>query len=217
VVDDSPPGDQTSDDTDMALPLTNEAGPDLAQRDLDQELFEALSAGDEQSLAEFVHRNEAWVRGVVFSALGDTDALDDVMQKVWLAVWQRCGQLEDTRRWRYWLYRMARNAAIDFGRKKQRRRKLWQRLTHEMLGRGGEPVEADATHAVSIREQHQGVLDAIQGLPEIYREPFVLRHVESWTYKQIAETLDLPVDTVGTRLVRARRMLQEALGASDES
>lgn len=201
----------------MAAPLTNDAGlgRDL-DHDLDQELFEALSAGDEQALAEFVHRNEAWVRGVVFSALSDTDALDDVMQKVWLAVWQRCGQLEDTRRWRHWLYRMARNAAIDFGRKKQRRRKLWQRLTHEMLGSGGERFEADPMRSVSTREQHESVLAAIKALPAMYREPFVLRHLESWTYKQIAETLDLPVDTVGTRLVRARRMLQETLGASNE-
>jgi RNA polymerase sigma-70 factor (ECF subfamily) len=51
-------------------------------------------------------------------------------------------------------------------------------------------------------------------MPAIYREPFVLRHLEDWSYRQIAETLDLPVDTVGTRLVRARRMLQETLSRS---
>lgn len=198
----------------MAAPLTNDAG---LEPDLDQELFEALRAGDEHSLAEFVHRNEPWVRGVVFSALSDTDALDDVMQKVWLTVWQRCDQLEDTRRWRHWLYRMARNAAIDYGRKKQRRRNLWQRLTHEMLGRGGEAFEPDPMHAASVKERHATVLKAVKALPAMYREPFVLRHLENWTYKQIAEALDLPVDTVGTRLVRARRMLQETLGSGEQS
>ena len=52
---------------------------------------------------------------------------------------------------------------------------------------------------------------AIEALPPMYREPFTLRHLEGWNYRQIAELLDVPVDTVETRLVRARRRLREAL------
>jgi RNA polymerase sigma-70 factor (ECF subfamily) len=55
------------------------------------------------------------------------------------------------------------------------------------------------------------VLEAIRGLPDIYRESFILRHVEDWSYAQIAEAMSLPVDTVETRLVRARRLLRTAL------
>ena len=55
------------------------------------------------------------------------------------------------------------------------------------------------------------MLAAINGLPALYREPFVLRHMNGWGYQQIAEVMDLPVDTVETRLVRARRLLREAL------
>ena len=202
---------EASEQEDMAIPLAQET-------DLDQQLIEAVQAGDGQSLADLIARNERWVRGVVYSALGDPNVLDDVMQKVWMTVWQRAGTLEDPRRWRYWLYRMARNAAIDLGRKKKRRRNLWQRLSHEMLGRGqtvGASDEPDPRRSASVKEQHQRVLNAIEGMPSLYREPFVLRHLEGWSYKRIAETLDLPVDTVGTRLVRARRLLQDALGEED--
>ena len=48
-------------------------------------------------------------------------------------------------------------------------------------------------------------------LPAIYREPFVLRHLEDWSYAEIGEVLGLSVDTVETRLVRARRLLREML------
>jgi len=188
----------------MALPLPIE-------RDLDQDLFEAVQSGDAESLAELIQRNERWVRGVVYAAISDGHAVDDVMQRVWLNVWQRCRTLEDLRSWRHWLYRMAHNAAIDFGRKKMRRRNLWQRLSHEMMGRGQVGGEPDPKHAASVNEQHQQVLNAIEGMPAIYREPFVLRHLEGWSYRQISETLSLPVDTVGTRLVRARRLLQDTL------
>jgi RNA polymerase sigma-70 factor (ECF subfamily) len=61
------------------------------------------------------------------------------------------------------------------------------------------------------REQHQEVLAAVQALPALYREPFVLRHVAGWSYKEIAGVMGMPVDSVETRLVRARRFLRESL------
>ncbi len=193
----------------MAIPLPQEV-------DQDQDLMAAIQAGDGDALADLIQRNERWVRGVVYAAISDPNVLDDVMQKVWLSVWQRAHTLEDVRRWRHWIYRMARNAAIDFGRKKKRRRNLWQRLTHETLGRGGPGGEPEPVKNLAVREEHQRVLAAVQAMPAIYKEPFVLRHLEGWSYKRIAQTLELPVDTVGTRLVRARRLLQDTLTAATQ-
>jgi RNA polymerase sigma-70 factor (ECF subfamily) len=178
--------------------------------DHDAMLMEAVQKQDRDCFSELVSRNDRWVRGVVYSVLTDPNLLDDVMQKVWLAVWQRCCTLDDVRRWRHWLYRMARNAAIDAGRKKQRQRSLRQRFTHEIRGRGKQ-TPRDPRKTASVKEQHNRVLNAIEVMPAIYKEPFVLRHMEGWSYKEIAETLELPVDTVGTRLVRARRLLQDTL------
>lgn len=193
----------------MAIALPQEV-------DQDQDLLEAIASGDAQALTEFIGRNERWVRGVVYAAISDPNVLDDVMQKIWLSVWQRLTTLEDMRRWRHWLYRMARNAAIDFGRKKQRRRNLFQRVTHEVRGGAGPRGEIQPVRQLAVREEHQRVLDAVHAMPAIYKEPFVLRHLEGWSYKRIAQTLELPVDTVGTRLVRARRLLQETLGGEKE-
>jgi RNA polymerase sigma-70 factor (ECF subfamily) len=55
------------------------------------------------------------------------------------------------------------------------------------------------------------VLEAIQALPALYREPFVMRHLNGWTYSEIADVMGMPVDSVETRLVRARRFLRESL------
>jgi len=55
------------------------------------------------------------------------------------------------------------------------------------------------------------MLDAISQLPPLYREPFVLKHLQDWSYAQIGDALGLPIDTVETRLVRARRLLREQL------
>ncbi len=185
-------------------------------QDQDRPLFEALAAGDEGALAELMQRHGRWVRGVVFAVLGPVDELDDVVQKVWLTVWRRANTLDDANRWRYWLYRIAHNAAIDAGRKRQRRRGLWKRFTSGMRTEQAESPGNAVHQRLEQSEQHKRVLAAIHGLPEIYREPFVLRHLEDWSYRQIAEAMDLPVDTVETRLVRARRLLREALASLRE-
>jgi RNA polymerase sigma-70 factor, ECF subfamily len=157
-------------------------------------------------MTEFVRRNERWVRGVIFGVLGRNNDLDDVAQRVWMQVWREAPRLEEPAKWRPWLYRIARNAATDAGRRRSRERNGIERIAAQ-----AHTPEAGVDVQAVVREQHQAVLEAIAALPEIYREPFVLKHIESLSYKQIGELLDLPPDTVETRLVRARRLLRDRL------
>ena len=177
---------------------------------LDPELpvVEAILVGDAGAFEEFVHRQGKWVRGVIYGVLGEVERVDDVSQQVWTAVWQQAGTLKQPERWRSWLYRLARNAAMDAGREITRRRKL-QRQAREQFSRSD---TADPSHRSAMsQEQRRVLMEAIRALPALYREPFVLRHLQAWSYREIAELLDMPVDTVETRLVRARRHLREAL------
>jgi len=155
-----------------------------------------------------VARDTRWVRAVIAGLLSDAQAVDDAVQDVWVRAWQQVSQLRDPQRWRAWLYRLARNVAADAGRRISRERRISQPL--EALG----PTAAAAPraeHVAERMEEHRRVLAAVQGLPALYREPLVLRYLEGWSYRQIGETLDVPTDTVETRLVRARRLLREAL------
>jgi len=184
--------------------------------DAEEPVIEAIRSGDRYAFSELMRRQSAWVRGVIFGVLGDRDSVEDVAQQVWMAVWQRIGELRETKRWRPWLYQLARNAAIDAGRNVTRRRDHmqrlkagsteWRRLSSQHRAATGAPDQD-----VALREQHGAVLAAVQGLPPLYREPFVMRHLNGWSYRQIAETMGMPVDSVETRLVRARRFLRASL------
>lgn len=179
-----------------------------AEFDAEQPVIEAIRAGDRFAFDEFVRRHGSWVRGVVFSVLGNRDRLDDVCQQVWTSVWEQVSRLKDSARWRPWLYSLARNAAVDAGRSQTRRRKL-ARAIADSPGN----ITGVASHGPDVQaaERKSMVFDAVQGLPPLYREPFVLRHLAGWSYQQISEVMGLPLDTVETRLVRARRMLRSAL------
>jgi RNA polymerase sigma-70 factor (ECF subfamily) len=184
----------------MAIPLADEF-------DADEPLIDAIRAGDRFAFRELVHREGRWVRGVVFGLLGNRECVDDVCQQIWSTAWQRLPSVREAKTWRAWLYRLARNSAIDAGRQASRRRSHAQRMTGGLRPDYGNAPSDPVVEA----ERQDRVLSAIQGLPAIYREPFVLRHLNDWSYQQIADLMGLPVDSVETRLVRARRLLREAL------
>ena len=180
----------------------------------DEALFAALRAGGTDALRTVMQRHDAWIRSIVFAVLGRPERVDDVTQQIWTTVWQQAGGLREPSRWRSWLARLTRNAAIDAGRDETRRRKVG--------GPGDEVLEAipvvrpGPAEQVAMSEQQQIVLGSIQGLPARYREPFMLRHLEDWSYARIGELLGSPVGTVETRLVRARRLLREMLAGKVE-
>ncbi len=165
--------------------------------------------GDRSAADRLIREHDRWVRSIVYSVTGRVDLVDDVAQQVWTRVWQRLDTLRDPRRLKPWLYNITRNASIDAGIARKRRPAALS------LEPGLEPaaVRADVNPVGSAiaSETHRKLLEAVQSLPALYREPFVLRHLEDWSYAQIGEVLALSVETVETRLVRARRLLRETL------
>lgn len=171
--------------------------------------------GDRVAADELVRAHESWVRSAIYAATGRAELVDDIAQQVWARAWERLDTLENPRQLRSWLYAIARNTAIDHSIAHRRQRSQTAPLDDE-------PAARDLRHAAPDRsaarkELHETLLRAVQALPALYREPFVLRHLEDWSYAQIGEVLDLPVESVETRLVRARRLLREMLDGKVES
>lgn len=185
----------------MAMPLADDF-------DAEAPVIDAIRGGDRYAFDDLVRRWDRWVRGIIFAVISRPDDVDDVSQQVWSAVWTRLGELRDTRAWKSWLFRLTRNAAVDSGRDFSRRRHRISSLSDD--AEHAAKVESP-DKAVLLNERQQSVIDAIQSLPALYREPFVLRHMNGWSYQEIATLLEMPVDSIETRLVRARRLLRDAL------
>lgn len=173
-----------------------------------QALVMAAQEGSRPAADQLVRAHEGWVRSAIYAVTGRIDLVDDIAQQVWTQVWERLDTLNDPRRLRPWLYRIARNAAIDAGQARKRRSMLDIDETVEPAAPGG---TSDGNASRPSSELHDTLLRSVQALPAHYREPFVLRHLEDWSYAEIGELLNLPVETVETRLVRARRLLREML------
>jgi RNA polymerase sigma-70 factor (ECF subfamily) len=104
-----------------------------------------------------------------------------------------------------WLLAIVRNCWRDAGSAQNRRGRLEQQDDERMalVADKGDP------EIVAIAGGESRRLDAlIAGLPEEYREVFVLREMEEMNYREIAEAIDVPIGTVMSRLARARALLK---------
>jgi RNA polymerase sigma factor (sigma-70 family) len=191
--------------TAMAMPL--------GQQD-ERAVIEAIRRGDRYALSELVERQSRWVRGLVYAQLGDAHLVDDVVQGVWLRVWERVGTLRDLRTWRSWLAQLARNAAYDALRERRRERAVRVEAGAKRARRATDNELETPDAAAASGEERSAVLAALRALPAMYREVVVLRHLEGWGYREIGSVLGLSEAAVETRLVRARRQLRAALAGA---
>ena len=105
---------------------------------------------------------------------------------------------------RFWLYRVARNLALNEFRRGATRQRLFDRVVAAMRPRTQTPEEEFET-----QERQELVLSMLKGLPEDQRTALLLREQEQLSYREIAEVLEVSESKVKTDIFRARTTLRE--------
>ena len=150
---------------------------------------------NDSTFTETVKRMTPDMYRVAVSMLwNDTDATD-AMQEAILRAWEKRNRLREEDKLPAWLMRILVNQC----RTMLRRRKFQALPLDEAAGRAS-PAPPDI-----------GLWEALKALPEKYRLPIVLHHVDGYDLTQIAAMLSLPVQTVRGRLFYARKKLRELL------
>jgi RNA polymerase sigma-70 factor (ECF subfamily) len=143
---------------------------------------------------------------------------DDLVQETYLRAYRGFGGFQEGTNLKAWMYRILTNTYINSYRAKQRRPDetdldevedlyLYRRLGGLEAARSGRSAEDELMDTFSEAE----VKNAIEDLPENFRMAVLLADVEGFSYKEIAEILDIPIGTVMSRLHRGRKALQKAL------
>jgi RNA polymerase sigma-70 factor (ECF subfamily) len=182
----------------------------------DPELARLCALGDAGALRHLVTSNNQRLFRAAWSVLRNPAEAEDVVQASYVRALAAIAGFEGRSSLSTWLTRITINEALGRRRVAERRRKHLEAegvcvLDHyrDQLARGS---EAPSPEADAAREQLRAILEqAIGGLPEGFRTVFVLHEVEGLSVEETAEALAIPQGTVKTRLMRARRKLQQAL------
>jgi len=141
---------------------------------------------------------------------------EDVVQETYLKAYRAYNTFEAGTNLKAWLYRILTNTYINKYRKQQRRPsevELGELQDLYLFKRLGEPSGASLSAEDSALSEivDVDVKQALESLPHHFRMPVLLADVEGFSYKEIAEILDIPIGTVMSRLHRGRKALQKKL------
>jgi RNA polymerase sigma-70 factor (ECF subfamily) len=186
--------------------------PDPAQI-VDVELLKAVARGDEQALAQLYDNYRVILFGLLVRILNSREEAEDVLQEVFLQVWRRARDFDETRGKPFtWLVTLARSRAIDRLRSLGARDRVAQASVRE----AGEEV-SDAARDTFRSEQRALVTSALAQLPEEQKRPLVLAYFDGLTQSEIAAKLGAPLGTVKTRMRAGMIKLRELLTGKNES
>ena len=182
----------------------------------DEELAARAATGDASAFETLVSRHEARVYRLAYRLTGSDADARDVLQDTFLAAYRGLATFRGAARFSTWLYRITTNAALMHRRARQRR-------PTESLEEFLPQFDARGQHAPEVAElqaagRADDVLDgkllaeqaraALERLPDLYREAFVLRDLEELDTGEVASLLSIDAATVRQRVHRARLMLR---------
>lgn len=170
----------------------------------DLQLVEAVLAGDSGAFRQLYDRHVRRVYGLALRMTRDPHLAEECTQEAFIRAVRNLASFRGDAAFSTWLHRVALSATHDVLRRERRR----SQREVSMVDRP-EPAELDRHGDPHLRRR---LAEAIEALPEVYRDVFVLYYIEDQSHAEISEALDIPVGTAKRRLSVAREKLRETLG-----
>ena len=176
----------------------NEKGADLT-------LVRQCLAGDSRAFDALVRKYQKPLYHLALRMVRDRDDAMDIVQGVFVKVYQKLGSYDERHEFFSWIYRITINESINFANRSKRNEEY----------QSGESVVLAATQeaARSATALSEEIGDAIAMLKMDYRLVIVLKHYNDFSYQEMADMLEIPEKTVKSRLFSARQQLKEILTA----
>jgi len=180
--------------------------------DKEQELVRRAQSGEEAAFEELIRRHQQRVFGLVTGILRRRDDVEDVVQQVFLKVFISLKRFDHRSAFSTWLYKISVNECWDYLRKRKVRPLTYEAdLSEDQVSRldgvaSAENPPEDPAQRAEARDLLERMLDK---LPEEDRQLLMLKEVEGFSVQELAEMLNLNVNTVKVRLFRSRARLTE--------
>ncbi len=193
-----------------------DAGGDQAELS-DADLVALVQGGDTTAFRGLVERFQGRIYAHIYGMIRNREEARDLTQESFVKAFRNIGGFRREAKFTTWLYRIASNVTIDHIRKQRRMRttEFDERIGHADQGdEVWEPDHLKRSPGRDLQRQrlYGRIMAAMQKLPDDQRQVVLLREIEGFSYREIAETMGIPEGTVMSRLFYARKKLQVLLG-----
>jgi RNA polymerase sigma-70 factor (ECF subfamily) len=165
--------------------------------------------GDTEAFAQLVRQQQSYVFNLALSLLGEVEEAQDLAQDALLRVWQRLPSFRGEARFTTWLYRLVVNLGLN--RLARMRRLPLPLVLDDHSLHNTSRLAADPQEIHDGVELQEAIWREVDALPDKYRLVITLYYQQEQSYDEIAEILQLPLNTVKTHLARARHILASRL------
>lgn len=179
----------------------------IQTRTIPAETIERAKKGDLFAFEEIVSEFEKPLWNYLVRLSGSRDDAEDLIQDTFVKVYKHIKTIDPSKNIKSWIYTIATNTAYDYLRKKKREALVELDEEHETTS------EAPAYNSVAIEEnmESKDVAAAIERLDALYKGPILLYYKDGFSYEEIAQMLSIPINTLKTRLSRAKKQLATLL------
>lgn len=168
----------------------------------DDELVAAARNGSVAAFEVLVRRHQAFVTATAMRVVRNRTTAEDLAQEALFRAWRRLGDFRGDAQFRSWVYRIVTNLALNHVERSRE-------LPHDELPENMRPSTTEG------QVMEQAIEDQwsreIAELPEELRAPYVMRERQGLAYEDIATELGIPLNTVRTRIHRARKRVGESM------
>jgi len=180
----------------------------------DNELLQAVLRGNNNAFRDVIHRHMGAVYAFVYRYVRNTHDAEDVTQEAFVRVWKNLKQFDQSRNFKTWLFAIAKNAALDLIKKKKP--VLFSQISEneDILDALLAPHVGAAEPADVVLEQKLARADlarALAALPPAYRTVLTMRYKNDLKFREIAEALGEPIDTVKSKHRRGLALLRDLM------
>ena len=175
-------------------------------------LVDRFKNGDKKAFDELVNLYEKGVYRLCYRFFNDENDAMDATQEVFIKIFRALPDFEGRSTFKTWVYRIASNTCITLSEKRKREKDgLLQTIINWWSDRNQETPEEQVIDEETRNLNQKIVSEKLNGLPEAYRMPVILKDIEGLSLEKICEILEIPLGTAKSRINRGRRMLQESL------
>jgi RNA polymerase sigma factor (sigma-70 family) len=178
------------------------------KENIEKELIAKAAKGNNNAATQLVDRHKGALLSYISNIIPNTEDARDIMQESFQKCFKKLSSYDPEYAFSTWLFTIAQNTALDFIRKKRVTSCPINQDEESGVGTASAATQSPEDKMITGQEVEK-LLNSIRQLPDIYRSVAELRFIHDYPLEEIAKKKNIPLNTVKTRISRAKKILNE--------